>query len=98
MECIRNCRPDIAVLDLEMPLLNGMAVARELISQGLNSLLLAMEDMSVEVGRMSKRFKHAEGWRRHLHFGFCKADTDPLRQSLGKNFLVNNAYERDLEE
>jgi len=68
------------------------------VSQGLSSYLLAMEDLSLAVGRLSKKFKHAEGWRRHLHFGFCKADTDPLRQSLGKNFLVNNAYERDLEE
>jgi len=30
-----------------------------------------MEDMSLELGRMSKKFHHAEGWRRHLHFGFA---------------------------
>jgi len=40
LECIRNCRPDIAVLDLEMPLLNGIDVARALISQGLNSKVI----------------------------------------------------------
>ncbi len=67
------------------------------LSQGLNSLLLAMEDMSLEVGRMSKRFKHAEGWRRHLHFGFCAVESDPLSQTLGGNYLVNKAYERSLE-
>src|SRR5882672_5996352 len=67
------------------------------VSQGLNSYLLAMEDMSLELGRMSKRFKHAEGWRRHLHFGFCAADTDPLAKALGKSYLINKAYERSLE-
>jgi N-acetylglucosamine malate deacetylase 1 len=67
------------------------------VSQGLNSFLLAVEDMSLAVGRMSKRFKHAEGWRRHLHFGFCGPDADPLAQALGKNYMVNQAYERSLQ-
>ncbi len=67
------------------------------VSQGLNSYLLAMEDMSREIGRMSKHFQHAEGWRRHLHLGFCAAGTDPLSQVLAKNCLINKAYERSLE-
>jgi len=67
-------------------------------SQGLDSFLLTMEDMSLKLGRMSKTFKHAEGWRRHLHFGFCSADADPLRNDLDKNCLLNEAYERELEE
>jgi LmbE family N-acetylglucosaminyl deacetylase len=67
------------------------------VSQGLNSYLLAVEDMSLAVGRMSKRFKHAEGWRRHLHFGFCTPEADPLAQALGKNYVVNQAYERSLQ-
>src|SRR5436190_1299649 len=50
------------------------------VSQGLNSYLLAMEDMSLAVGRLSKRFRHAEGWRRHLHLGFCRPQADPLRE------------------
>jgi hypothetical protein len=57
-----------------------------------------MEDMSIELGRMSKRFQHAEGWRRHLHFGFCGPDTDPLARALGRNCLINRAYERKLEK
>jgi DNA-binding NarL/FixJ family response regulator len=40
VEGIRKSRPDVAVLDLKMPLLNGIAVARELISQGLNSKVI----------------------------------------------------------
>jgi LmbE family N-acetylglucosaminyl deacetylase len=67
-------------------------------SQGLNSYLRAMEEMSVEVGKMSKRFKHAEGWRRHLHLGFCTADADLLATCLGKDFLLNKAYEQNLEK
>ena len=67
------------------------------VSQGLNSYLLAMEDMSLAVGRLSKKFKHAEGWRRHLHFGYCKSEADPLADALGKNFLLNKAYERSLQ-
>src|SRR5881396_1961995 len=66
------------------------------VSQGLDSYLLAMERMSCAVGRMSKKFKHAEGWRRHLHFGFSSTEVDPLRAALGKDYLVNKAYERGL--
>jgi LmbE family N-acetylglucosaminyl deacetylase len=65
-------------------------------SQKMNSYLRTMDSMSREVGRMSQRFRHAEGWRRHLHFGFGPADADPLRALLGKDCLINRTYERDL--
>jgi LmbE family N-acetylglucosaminyl deacetylase len=68
------------------------------VSQKMNSYLLAMEDMSLEVGKLSRKFKHAEGWRRHLHFGFCGENTDPLAQVLGRNTLVNEEYETSLEK
>jgi LmbE family N-acetylglucosaminyl deacetylase len=67
-------------------------------SQRINSFLLTMENMALEVGRMSRRFKSAEGWRRHLHLGFCGEEADPLREALGKNYLVNRAYERSLKQ
>jgi len=67
-------------------------------SQGLNSYLATMEQMSREVGRMSRRFKHAEGWRRHLHLGFSGSEMDPLSDVLGRDCLVNTAYERSLEK
>ena len=67
------------------------------VSQGLNSYLQAMEDMARELGKISRKFSHAEGWRRHSHLGFCAADADPLREALGKKFLVNAAYEKGLE-
>jgi LmbE family N-acetylglucosaminyl deacetylase len=66
-------------------------------SQGMNSFLRTMEEQSLAVGRMSRKFKHAEGWRRHSHLGFSSVETDPLGDALGKNYLVNRAYERDLE-
>lgn len=65
-------------------------------TQGMNSYLRQMEVMAREVGRMSRRFKVAEGWRRHSHMGFCAPDADPLREALGRKYLVNRAYERGL--
>jgi hypothetical protein len=66
-------------------------------SQGMNSYLQAMEDRSREIGKLSKKFQYAEGWRRHLHYGFCSENADPLRDALGKNCFVNQAYEAGLE-
>ena len=68
------------------------------VSQGLNSYLLTMEDVSLQLGEMSKRFKHAEGWRRHLHYGFCGPQTDPLVQALGDKCFINKAYEKSLTQ
>lgn len=65
-------------------------------SQGLDSYLHTMEDMSREVGRMSGRFEYAEGWRRHLHLGFCAEDADPLTEILGDKVTVSGAYEEEL--
>ena len=50
------------------------------------------------LGKLSKKFKFAEGWRRHLHFGFSSEELDPLKDALGKNYLVNQKYERSLEK
>ena len=47
-------------------------------SQGLDSYIASMRELSREVGRLSGRFTYAEGWRRHSHLGFCAADADPL--------------------
>lgn len=66
-------------------------------SQGMNSYLQAMDDMSRAVGKLSKKFTHAEGWRRHLHYGFSANQIDPLAEALGKNCLINKAYERALK-
>lgn len=65
-------------------------------SQKMNSYLQAMQDISLKVGEMSKAFKYAEGWRRHLHFGFCGVNDDPLKD-LGNDFLINKSYEQSLD-
>ena len=51
-------------------------------SQGHDSYLKTLRDLDEEVGRMSGLFRCAEGWRRHLHLGFCGEHDDPLRESL----------------
>lgn len=66
-------------------------------SQGMNSYLKTMDDMSRQVGRLSGKFTHAEGWRRHLHLGFSATDSDPLAEALGKDCLINKAYEAALK-
>ncbi|HLL44186.1 MAG TPA: PIG-L family deacetylase [Segetibacter sp.] len=67
------------------------------VSQKLNSYLQAMEEISLKVGKMSKVFTYAEGWRRHLHYGFCGQEDDPLSQ-LGSDYLINQEYEKRLED
>ncbi|MEL6107686.1 MAG: PIG-L deacetylase family protein, partial [Planctomycetota bacterium] len=51
-------------------------------SQGQDSYLQTMRDLGKEVGKMSGEFEYAEGWRKHLHIGFCGPEDDPLRQAL----------------
>jgi hypothetical protein len=64
----------------------------------MDSYVRTMDEFSRAVGRLSRRFTHAEGWRRHSHLGFCAEDADPLREALGRKCLVSAAYERSLEE
>jgi len=52
-------------------------------SQGLDSYLTAMREMTQKVGSMSGRFEFAEGWRRHLHLGYSGLEINPLRNLLG---------------
>jgi len=63
-------------------------------SQGMDSYLQSMDEMSRAVGRLSRRFLHAEGWRRHLHLGFSATEQDPLAQALGPACLRNRAAHR----
>ncbi len=57
-------------------------------SQGIDSYLKTMEQMSADVGKMSKKFEYAEGWRRHSHLGFASNEEfDPIRDSLDNKYL-----------
>ena len=87
--------PDIVVdttdlIELKKKMLAKHASQKEWLdeSQGVNSYLDNMAALDAEVGRMSSIFKYAEGWRRHLHLGFCGPDDDPLRVALKERVLV----------
>lgn len=67
-------------------------------SQGMNQYLLTLEDFAREIGRRSAHFKYAQGWRRRLHYGFCAADADPLRDALKRDYRENPAYAAALEK
>jgi len=67
-------------------------------TQGLNSFMAKADADARKVGRASKQFKFAEGWWRHLHYGFSANEADPLREALGKNYLVNEAYTKSLKQ
>jgi LmbE family N-acetylglucosaminyl deacetylase len=67
-------------------------------SQHMNQYLLVMDSFARELGKMSRRFRFAEGWRRHLHHGFCAEQADPLRDALGDDYLINRRYQRSLEK
>lgn len=51
-------------------------------SQGLDSYFVTLRALNAEIGEMSGCFQYAEGWRRHLHIGFCGQDDDPLCAAL----------------
>ena len=51
-------------------------------TQGQESYLTTMDGFSRALGKQTKKFTHAEGWTRHLHYGFGAEDDDPLREVL----------------
>lgn len=57
-------------------------------SQGHDSYLQTLRNLDEEVGRMSGLFRVAEGWRRHLHLGYCDEHDDPLRAALPARVLL----------
>ncbi len=66
-------------------------------TQGMDSYLKTMDGFSLALGKQSRGFKHAEGWVRHLHFGFSDEADDPLRDVLGKKYKTNAAFVRSAE-
>ena len=51
-------------------------------SQGMDSYLQTMKDMCAAMGKDSKEFQYAEGWRRHSHHGFASKEIMPLEEIL----------------
>ena len=60
-------------------------------SQGMDSYLITMDDLSKQVGERSGKFKLAEGWRRHLHWGFSTTEDDPLADILKDHYMSNDS-------
>jgi LmbE family N-acetylglucosaminyl deacetylase len=63
-------------------------------TQGMDSYLRTMEEFSSALGKQSRAFRQAEGWVRHLHYGFSDEADDPLQDTLGKRHRVNAAFVR----
>ncbi|MCX7037583.1 MAG: PIG-L family deacetylase [Spirochaetes bacterium] len=57
-------------------------------TQGFDSYLKTMCDLTEKVGSMSGRFRFAEGWRRHSHVGFTRQDCNPLADILKDRCLT----------
>lgn len=91
----RLVEPEIVVdttdlIELKKKMLAKHATQKQWLdeSQGLNSYLDTMAELDAEVGRMSSIFKFAEGWRRHLHLGFCGPKDNPLVDALKERVLI----------
>ncbi len=53
------------------------------VSQGMDAYLKVQEEMAREVGKMSGKYRLAEGWLRHNHLAFTKdGSADPLAEAL----------------
>lgn len=52
-------------------------------SQDMESFIKAIEVASLAVGKLSRKFLHAEGWWQHSHLGFASQKSDPLCEALG---------------
>jgi len=62
-------------------------------TQGFDSYLKTMRSLTERVGGMSRRFRFAEGWRRHAHVGFTRQDCNPLADILGASCMSNPLVE-----
>jgi LmbE family N-acetylglucosaminyl deacetylase len=58
------------------------------VSQGMDSYVEEMEDLSRRMGSMSGIYTYAEGWRRHSHLGFAAENFDPVRELLTASLSV----------
>ena len=59
-------------------------------SQGMESYIHSMKQLSKEVGDLSGCFTFAEGWRRHSHLGFCQENSDPMLELLPADSYAKN--------
>lgn len=53
------------------------------VTQGFDSYLTNMRCISGKIGKMSGKYKFAEGWRKHLHVGLSKVNSYKLLEIPG---------------
>ena len=53
-------------------------------SQGFDSYLTTMKDLNTRVADQFEDVNYAEGFRRHLHFGYSREEMNPLAEILGE--------------
>ena len=56
-------------------------------SQGFDAYLDTMKEYGRELGKMSKQWEYAEGWRQHNPLGLCATDANPLADLLPKYYF-----------
>ncbi len=61
-------------------------------TQGMGSTVEEAEASALAIGKMSGRFIHGEGFRRHLHLGFSSAEADPLGDVLAHRAWRDPSY------
>ncbi len=67
------------------------------VSQGMDAYLDEMVWRMEYFGKLSGRYKYAEGWIRHNATGFCAPDFNPLLDALKSDAFVNPAFEASLK-
>ena len=63
-------------------------------TQGMDSYLKTMREAAEVLGRMSGRYRFAEGWRRHSHVGFSRQDGNPVADLLRDRCCVGGTAAR----
>jgi len=61
------------------------------VSQGHDSYIHTMQEITGQMGELSGHFEYAEGWIRHSHMGFCGPEDDPVRDVLGSDIVKRNS-------
>jgi len=69
------------------------------VSQAINAYIQGLVDRGEYFGRMSKKYKYAEGWIRHNAIGFCEQDDNPLIDALAPqgDAFVNEEFEKSIK-
>ncbi|MBL8853576.1 MAG: PIG-L family deacetylase [Planctomycetaceae bacterium] len=56
-------------------------------SQGMDNYIATLRELALTAGRLSGTWQLSEGWRRHVHWGFCDPTYDPLASELASDVL-----------